>query len=190
MLDPSEPDETGELYTLAQLDGINIEHDRIYRHKTLRVNYTTYDLRRDQDNINPRTHADVMMLSDDIDPHPFLYARVIDIFHARVCYTGPGATRAMRKYQQVDFLWVRWFEVDEDYSSGFQERRLPHLRFIDGTNPDNPAFGFVDPNDVLRAAFIVPVFDQGTTQDLLPPSSLARRASDNDEDYNYYYSCL
>ena len=30
-----------------------IHGDRIYRHKVLRINYTTYDLRREQDSLNP-----------------------------------------------------------------------------------------------------------------------------------------
>ncbi len=49
----------------------------IYQHKVLRVNYTTYDLRRGQDSLNPRIpgHADVMVLSpenegENEDPHP------------------------------------------------------------------------------------------------------------------------
>ncbi|KAL1941247.1 hypothetical protein VTO73DRAFT_7459 [Trametes versicolor] len=147
-------------------------------------------MRRDQDVINPRTHADIMMLAEDHAPHRFLYGRVIDIFHARVSYTGPGATREMRRFHRMDFLRVRWFEIDEDYDAGFQERRLPRLRFVDYERSEDAAFGFVDPNLVLRAAFIVPAFDLGISLDLLPPSTLARRASDNDEDYAFYYSCI
>lgn len=180
----------GSQYTPRQLDALEIENDRIYRHKVLRVNYTTYDMRRDQDVINPRTHADIMMLAEDHAPHRFLYGRVIDIFHARVSYTGPGATREMRRFHRMDFLRVRWFEIDEDYDAGFQERRMPRLRFVDYERSEDAAFGFVDPNLVLRAAFIIPAFDLGISMDLLPPSTLARRASDNDEDYAFYYSCL
>ena len=33
----------------------------------MRINYTTYDGRRDQDSINPDNHADVMMLAVKID---------------------------------------------------------------------------------------------------------------------------
>lgn len=42
----------------------------MFRHSVFRVDYTTYDMRRDQDSINPRTHPDIML----VDP-------VIDIFH-------------------------------------------------------------------------------------------------------------
>ena len=61
----------------------------------MRVNYTTYDMRRDQDTINPRTHADVMVLNpgdeeSEDERHPYWYARVCGIFHANVLYLGPG----------------------------------------------------------------------------------------------------
>ncbi|KAE9387587.1 hypothetical protein BT96DRAFT_837432 [Gymnopus androsaceus JB14] len=49
----------------------------MYKHKVLRVNYTTYDMRRAQDS-NPiqRTHPHVMVLSDD-DDHPYCYACIL-----------------------------------------------------------------------------------------------------------------
>ncbi|OSD02393.1 hypothetical protein PYCCODRAFT_1410834 [Trametes coccinea BRFM310] len=194
MLDPSE-DSNSVSYTDHQLDGIEIENDRIYRHKQLRVNYTTYDMRRNQDVINPRRHRDIMLLAGDPhrtdDDHPYWYARVIDIFHANVRYIGPGATRAMRKWQRMDFLWVRWFVHDLDHLGSFQERQLPRLHFLEVQgNTAGDLFGFVDPGDVLRAAYILPGFNHGTTNELLGPSKLARRTSDNGEDYEYYYACI
>ena len=60
----------------------------IYQHRVLRVNYTTYDMRRDQDSLNPQSHPDIMLLShedkNDDNWHPYWYARVIGIFHANV----------------------------------------------------------------------------------------------------------
>ena len=50
------------------------------------INYTTYDMHRNQDSINPRTCSDVMLLNaDSEDDHCYLYAWVIGIFHADVC---------------------------------------------------------------------------------------------------------
>ncbi|KAI0349313.1 hypothetical protein OH77DRAFT_1507530 [Trametes cingulata] len=176
-------------FSNAQCNGLEIQGDRIYRHKILRVNYTTYDMRRDQDTINPRTHPDIMMLASpgENDAHPYLYARVIGIFHAQVRYTGPGASRRLRQWQRVEFLWVRWFDLDADYASGFQERRLPRVRFVDATATGTTPFGFVDPSDVLRASHLMPAFAYGTTTDLLGPSGLGRTSCDNNEDYKYYY---
>ncbi|KAF9643367.1 hypothetical protein BDM02DRAFT_3191755 [Thelephora ganbajun] len=49
------------------IDGNN----RIYRHQTLQVNYTSYDLQRHSDVINIRTQLDLMMLSEAEDhTHP------------------------------------------------------------------------------------------------------------------------
>ncbi|KAH9855280.1 hypothetical protein C2E23DRAFT_724903 [Lenzites betulinus] len=181
----------GTLPDPKQLDCLEIQNDRLYRHKVLRVNYTTYDLRRDQDVIKPHGHPDIMMLDEHPDAaHPFIYARVIDIFHANVRYTGPGAAHWMRQWNRMEFLWVRWFELDFEIPCGLQTRRLPNVRFFDTSAQDDvPAFGFVDPADVLRGAYILPAFNCGTTRELLGPSDLARQASDNDEDFKSYYIC-
>ncbi|KAG1852171.1 hypothetical protein F4604DRAFT_1933740 [Suillus subluteus] len=52
---------------------IILVHEKIFRHKALRVNYTTYDLRHNQDSLNPRTNADIMLLAheDGGDSHPY-----------------------------------------------------------------------------------------------------------------------
>jgi alpha-D-ribose 1-methylphosphonate 5-triphosphate synthase subunit PhnL len=77
-------------FSARDLRRIVIQRHTIYRHKVLRVNYTTYDMRREQDSINPRTtHCDIMLLSHETDhaseiEHPYWYARVIGIFHADV----------------------------------------------------------------------------------------------------------
>ncbi|KAF9555171.1 hypothetical protein CPC08DRAFT_613770, partial [Agrocybe pediades] len=49
-------------FTLEQQNSVHIENDSLFCHKVLRINYTTYDLRRSQDSVNPRTHPDVMTL--------------------------------------------------------------------------------------------------------------------------------
>lgn len=146
------------------MGGINrlfFKSDRIYRHRLLRINYTTYDVRRGQDIINPRTsHRDVMVLRDDsedpevgkelADSQRYLYARVLGIFHANVVYMDPGS----QNYQprRMEFLWVRWFQP---YSSvTWESRRLDTIKF----RPVNDAyaFGFLDPADVIRACHILP----------------------------------
>ncbi|KAH7904119.1 hypothetical protein BJ138DRAFT_977516, partial [Hygrophoropsis aurantiaca] len=113
-------------------------------------NYTTYDVRRGQDVVNPSTsHRNIMVLAnhsteDSRTQHPFWYARVLGIYHANVIYTGPG----MLDYnpRRMEFLWVRWYEIVEDMA-GWDACQLDRLRFppmaTDG------AFGFLDPKDVL-----------------------------------------
>ena len=40
---------------------IHFTNNRIYHHKTVRLNYTTYELWRDQDSINPDQHPNIML---------------------------------------------------------------------------------------------------------------------------------
>lgn len=135
-----------------------LKHDRMYLHNIFRINYTTYDVRRKQDTINPNTsHRDIMILADDDDDsnHPFLYARVIGIFHINVVYTG--GTMVDYHPRKVNVLWVRWFEHDTNVPVGSWSRsRLDRLRFPPMSHEDS--FGFLDPADVVRGCHIIPAF--------------------------------
>jgi hypothetical protein len=130
----------------------------MYLHNILRINYTTYDVRRKQDTINPNTtHCDVMVLAnnDDDSDHPFLYARIIGIFHVNAVYTGgPIVTYRPRK---VEVLWVRWFECDLHAQAGsWSDSRLDRLHFPPMAG--EAAFGFLDPAHVLRGCHVIPAF--------------------------------
>ncbi|KAF7981735.1 hypothetical protein HWV62_32343 [Athelia sp. TMB] len=157
--------------------------DKFYRHNIFGVNYTTYDVHRKKDIFNPRTsHRDVMVLANNEDKsaHPYLYARVLGIFHANVIYTGTVpvdyTTRA------VEFLWVRWFEYVEDNSSGWTGSTLDRLRFPTMANEDS--FSFLDPGDVLRGCHVVPCFAAGQRY---PDGKGISRCARDDEDYKNYY---
>ena len=139
-------------------DQLLFKHDWMYEHNILRINYTTYDVRRKQDTINPTTpHRDIMVLAenDDASDHPYLYARVIGIFHVNVVYTGgPVVDYRPRK---LEFLWVRWFEHDTNAPlSSWAHSRLDRLHFPPMARED--AFGFLDPADVIRGCHIIPAF--------------------------------
>ena len=56
-------------------------NNRFYLHKVLRINYTSYDMRREQDSLNPRTHANVMMLS--------LHCPRVGLGQAKAIFAGP-----------------------------------------------------------------------------------------------------
>ncbi|KAL6303258.1 hypothetical protein BKA93DRAFT_716391, partial [Sparassis latifolia] len=73
-------------------DSVAIKDDRLYSHQTLTINYTTYDVRRAQDTINPSTdRCNVMVLADNDDPHahPFWYARILGIYHVNAVDLSP-----------------------------------------------------------------------------------------------------
>jgi len=158
---------------------LKLVNDRIYRHKVLRVNYTTYNARRSQDSLNPRTHGDIMVLSRD-DSHPYWYARIVGIFHAMVIQTGPKSKS--REPKKMEFLFVRWFGLDSEEIGGWEAKKLHQIGFVEG----DAAFGFVDPADVIRAVHLIPRFAQGQTKDMLGPS-ITRSVLNKDEDWVRYY---
>ena len=85
-----------------------LKNDCIYLHKLIRFHFTSYDVRRGTDIVNPGTsRCDVMLLADDtegsvISPnaHHFLYARVLGAYHVNVIYTGPR----MRDFEVLRFF--------------------------------------------------------------------------------------
>lgn len=170
-----------------------IKDNRLYRHKLARFYYTTYDVCRSEDIINPRTsHCDVMLLSDleaarssnpsdALNVHPFLYARVIGIYHVNIIYTGLGMTgyEAMR----FDFLHVRWFQLEAtDPCLGWTTSRLDRLSFPPVAEQDS--FGFVDPSLVLRSCHLIPAFSRGRSHD----DGIGLSSMSNDgRDWKSYY---
>jgi hypothetical protein len=106
-----EGDSYGE-FTDEERNTVRLAGERIYRCKTTRINYTTYDVRRDADTINPTSYPDIMVESPETGPdaQPFWYARVIGIFHALVSSSHTGVVE--KSFQRMDFLWVRWFGVE------------------------------------------------------------------------------
>ncbi|KAG6808669.1 hypothetical protein H0H92_003308 [Tricholoma furcatifolium] len=162
----------------ADLSKLVILDSQIYIHKALRVNFTTYDNRRDQDTINPRLHSDIMLLTNNSD-HPYGYARVIGIFHAIVCFNSSRSKQ--QGLHRIEFLWVRWYDIDGKARAGFRARRQFQVKFRKGSQ----AFGFMDPSNVLRAAHLIPNFDRGRTDRYLGPS-VARREDEMDRDYERF----
>lgn len=173
-------------FTSRDMLDLTIEsNNRIYRHRTLRVNYTSYDLQRRSDIINVRTRPDLMVLSEDEDhTHPYRYGRLIDIFTVPVHYKGSKQMVGARR-QRLRVLWVRWYERDiHSYEDGFSTLRLPRISFIDSTDPD--AHGFIDPTLVLRAAHLIPAFHhQLASPQPLPDSHATRFLA---HDWNFYYA--
>ncbi|KAF8425401.1 hypothetical protein L210DRAFT_3421315, partial [Boletus edulis BED1] len=88
---------------------------------------------------------------------------------------------------RLDVLFVRWFGRDVNYPSGWDAKRLHRLQFLDQEGPD--AFGFLDPNSVVRGIQLIPAFEHGLTNELLPGPSQARRFQDEptNSDWAYYY---
>lgn len=190
--------------------------ERIYEHSLLHINYTSYDVRRETDIVNPQTsRRDVMCLrqldkeQDDAagsnhapgesqpssqpqsQLHRFLHVRVLGVFHANAIYRGRGS-KDLRK-RRFDFLLVRRFEFVESNSAHRQLDRLV-LAAVDQEN----AIDFLDPSDVIRASHIIPRYMLGRRHpdsdgtDRLYPSWLAStrivsKLAKDWEDWSEYY---
>jgi len=165
-------------------------YKRIYKHAAFRLNYTTYDVRRAQDTINPRTsHTDIMVLSRDDEEgngkkSPFWYGRVLGVFHVHVRQLGLGGLPKSMQDKRMDFLWVRWFGKEPGYRWGFKAQRLERVGYLVANDPG--AFGFVDPQDVIRGCHLIPAFEYGQTPEFIGPS-MARDHPDGDWE-SYYVS--
>jgi hypothetical protein len=176
-------------YSEEEQDTIQFINNKLFRHKTFRINYTTYDLRCQQDSVNPQTHPDIMLLSheelnEEVDAHPYWYARVVGIFHVDVVHCGPKSTSPDK--QRINFLWVRRFGRDASFHAGWKAQRLHRVGFLNANGPG--AFGFLDPSVVIHGTHIIPAFAHGQTGDLLhPPQSVARLPFNENRDWQDYY---
>jgi hypothetical protein len=111
----------------------------------------------------------MILARKDDSSHPFEYARIIGIFHVDAIDNKGGVGDGPKTY---DILWVRWYHCDTSYRAGFKRKRLHRVEFIPSDDPN--AFGFLDPNEVVRAAHLIPAFHHGATESLLPGLSVAR----------------
>jgi hypothetical protein len=143
------------------LNTVILKDDRMYQHNISRFNYTTYDVRRAQDVINPKTpHCNVMVLRADDDTgnqdHRYIYGKVLGVYHINVIFIGSG----MVDYTplRLEFLWIRWYEP-MDQRSAWETSTLDRVTFP--PMADEHSFGFLDPADVLRGCHVIPSFASG-----------------------------
>ncbi|KZO91315.1 hypothetical protein CALVIDRAFT_521792 [Calocera viscosa TUFC12733] len=174
----------------AGLKRLYIPGYRIYWHPAIRLHYTTYNLGCGQDYINPNTdHCNVMMLSgSEEEEHPYWYVRVLWVFHVIVSH--PESQRGT--LQRMDGMFVRWLGSDPEahYQGGWESSRLDRVGFL--PEDDEDTFGFVDPAWAIREAHLCPVFAEGTINELLKHSSLARntgarQTAGRDVDWRMFY---
>jgi len=147
--------------------------------------YNLYDMRQEQDSLNPGQQANIMVLAPEGEDHPYWYARIIGVYHAIVSHPK------LAEPTHMNFLRVRWYGLDPDqcYSFGWKARRLPRIGFLDDTDTDklSPAFSFIDPTNVIRGVHLIPTFKDGRTSGLLDTSPLARQPHEGDYDWNFFY---
>ena len=170
-------------YSATEQNTVQILDNCIYSSKVLQVNFTSYDICREQDSMNPQTNCNVMVLSPESgeDVHPFWYAQVLGVFHGWVLHTDPAA--ANKSVHKIEFLWVHWLRLIPDRCFGFRQARLPKVGFLPHT--DSLMFGFLDHSLVLWGCHLIPAFADRKTSDLLPVMCSATR-SPNEHEVAFY----
>ncbi|KAI0822396.1 hypothetical protein BC628DRAFT_1317041, partial [Trametes gibbosa] len=143
---------------------ILFEHNCLYCHQTMQVNFTTYDVRRAQDMVHIGTdHCHMMVQANEdqsdltdfngrssvsgesaSDPTLFWYAQVLGIYHVNVLDTRKARTTSP---ERLEFLHIRWFGRDPDWRCGWQAKRLERIGFV--PESDGSAFDFLDPANVI-----------------------------------------
>lgn len=162
---------------------ISFNKNHLYQHRILRVNYTTYDVRRDQDLVNGHSaHCNIMVLCQPSgEPNAdggssYRYGRVLGAYHVNVNYNGP-ARPYYHETHRMEIIWVRWYEEVGESESGWSHQRLGRLRFV--PIEDDDAFGIVDPAEVLRGCHVIPRFRFGKVhREGVGRSPLAKDSSD------------
>jgi len=177
-------------FTEDERNTICISGNQVYRCRTMQINYTTYDVRRDGDVINPQVSPDIMVNSPEIglEAQPYWYARIIGIFHAYILTTHLDVPVGGRILRLMDFLWVCWFGMEPSpYRHRFYHACLPKIGFVELS--DNYTFTFLDPAQVIRGAHIIPAFSNKCISALLPVTrSVACVLNPDEEDdwVNFY----
>ncbi|KAH9026768.1 hypothetical protein EDB85DRAFT_1821615, partial [Lactarius pseudohatsudake] len=168
-------------FTAKDRDEIIIERNHLHVHKTIRFKSTTYDAQRMEETANPQSRADIIVLAHEDDKEgqpafPYWHARVVGIYHFMVrertgrSKSSSGLTDARR----MDVLHVRWLGLDTvNGRSGWRAQRLHRVGFLPDTDVLGPAFGFLDPSEVIRMVHLIPDFVSGRTRFLLSGPSMA-----------------
>lgn len=190
----------GPRYPSHEATKLRIRGDKIHTHNTLRLHYTTYDVRRATDFIKSylkfsstkiqhqtdgnQNRSTIMLSAYDKDDNPkpnsFWYARVLGIFHVY----ARDIDGSSEDFKRIDILWVRWFGQDPDQQDrfGWKYKRTERVGFQEDDLEGMSPFGFVDPSDVVRAAHLIPAFAQRRTTELLQDSL----AQDKEGDFAFY----
>ena len=86
--------DTHDSFTPADRQSVRILSGRVYSVSSCQVFYTTYDIQRQTDTINPKSCPDIMVHAPPPDNttqyEPYWYARVLGIYHAKVSCSHQG----------------------------------------------------------------------------------------------------
>jgi len=90
--------------------------------------------------------------------HMYQYAWVLGIFHVYEQHHAMTSAAWSGK-QQIEILWVHWFQINSSQASGWATTCMPAVTFIMDEVDGTDAYGFMNPQDVIHSAHIIPAFD-------------------------------
>ncbi|KAF8547075.1 hypothetical protein OG21DRAFT_1425539 [Imleria badia] len=85
----------------------------------------------------------------------------------------------------MNILWVCWLVWSMDTTSTWATKCLLHVGFYNSS--DLGAFGFLDPEVIIRGVLLIPAFMYGQTSDLLTPHSITHQHLEDHKDWEWYY---
>ncbi|KAF8668537.1 hypothetical protein RHS04_08963 [Rhizoctonia solani] len=148
---------------------VRLAQERMYWHNTLQVNYTSYDILRQQDSLSPTSHQCFALLPTKADQHPdkhpFVYAKILGFIH------------------------VRWLHYDYNQPGGWEHHKLDQLHYQMCRNNQDilDAFDFIDPKDILCATHLIPNFQAGKTPEYIPCFHSFAHNHTKGTDWSAYY---
>ncbi|KAG8733926.1 hypothetical protein FRC10_012061 [Ceratobasidium sp. 414] len=176
----------GANFSESELVQLSFHQGQMYWHKTLHINYTSYDVLRQQDVLNAGTPNCFVMLPAETNgkpgAHPFVYAKVLGIYHTKIVH-GSHLPKWM------DFVHVRWLYYDYEQPGGWDHKRLDRVNYISCSTNDDilDSFDFVDPANILRATHLIPDFCSNMTKGLLNLDTLIAYDNTDFGNWNAYY---
>jgi hypothetical protein len=67
---------------------------------------------------------------------------------------------------------------------------MHRIGFLPDDDSQGPAFGFLDPNVVIRMVHLIPVFSSVRANNLISGPSIANRDPHHDGEYTVYYVAM
>jgi len=115
---------------------IFIQNDTLYSHPILNINYTSYDLQREQDIIHlGYGREEIMVYTPTIGgDEPWSYAHILAIYHVIVRTTSDPEPK------RITVLWVRWMECATSGLDGPNSRNFTRVSFVPWTGVPGNTF--------------------------------------------------
>ena len=159
---------------------IFIQNDTLYNHPILTINYTSYDLRQEQDIIHLGYGREgIMVYTPTLGGNePWSYTNILAIYHVIV------RTASDPKLKRLTVLWVRWMERSASGLNGPNSQNYTRVSFVPWSGIPGDMFDFVNLSHIIRGCHLLPAFALGRTCDLLDPSI----ARDREGDWCAYYA--